>query len=764
MSDRNSNKEYGAHSIKIMEGLEAVRKRPGMYIGSTDSKGLHHLVYEVVDNSVDEALAGYCRNINIILKKNGACIVKDDGRGIPTDIHPVENISATEVVLTKLHAGGKFDKETYAFSGGLHGVGVSVVNALSEYLKVTICKKGKVYQQEYKYGNPLYSLKVIANCDESLKGTEIEFIPDKLIFLQGTDFSFSILAKRFKEMAFLNKGVSLSLEDERINESVHYKFDKGIISFVEDLMRNKPTLFSDIIYYSLREPSIEIEMAMQYNNDYSEELFSFVNNINTYEGGTHVAGFKGALTVACNKKAKEFKYDEQFTSDDLREGLICVLSVKVADPQFEGQTKAKLSNFEIKGVIQSYLSDFFNAYFEENPAIIKKILIKAELALKAREAAKRARELTRKKSGIDSSILPGKLADCSSSEPELNELFIVEGNSAGGSAKMGRDRMTQAILPLRGKIINVEKTALEKMLGNSEIKSLVAAIGAGFGNDGINISDCRYHKIVIMTDADVDGAHIRTLLLTFFFRFMYPIIEAGYLYIAQPPLYKVKVGRKEKYLKNDDELFDLLISWFTEEVTIISNDLEMIDEVQISFLEAVHLFYKIIYDISSKKGFSEAEVELFFFDENKKFVPYETLFLIITGFSQVSQEDIFTYFSKDIYQKMIEKMCFGSYNKFFYRQKEIGSFKFDSILELSAMIKIMAKPYMVIQRYKGLGEMNEDQLWETAMDPARRQLKKVHTSDLIDTEEWIVLLMGEDVAPRKQFIEKNALRVRNLDI
>jgi DNA gyrase subunit B len=751
--DENKNKEYGAHSIKIMEGLEAVRKRPGMYIGSTDTRGLHHLVYEVVDNSVDEALAGYCKNIHVTITKSGSCIVKDDGRGIPVDIHPVENISAAEVVLTKLHAGGKFDKETYAFSGGLHGVGVSVVNALSEYLKVTIYKKGKVYQQEYQYGNPLYSLKVIGNCDENQSGTEIEFKPDTLIFLQTVDFSFDILQKRFKEMAFLNKGISIILEDERVSQVLTYSYPKGIVSYIEDLMKNKQVLFPDIICFSLKERLLEIEMAMQYSMDYSEELFSFVNTINTHEGGTHVAGFRGALTSACNKKAKEFKYDEQFTSDDLREGLICVLSVKIADPQFEGQTKAKLSNFEIKGIIQSHLSDFFNLYFEENPSIIKKMLAKAELAQKAREAAKRARELTRKKNGIDSSVLCGKLADCSSNEPENNELFIVEGNSAGGSAKMGRDRMIQAILPLRGKILNVEKTTLEKMLANSEIKSLVAAVGAGFGNDGINVADCRYHKIIIMTDADIDGAHIRTLLLTFFFRFMRPIIEAGYLYIAQPPLYKVKVGRKERYLKNDDELFSLLNAWILEEVSVFSDNKEIVAEEKSLFLEALYFFYKAFYEIAYEKAVAESTIENIFFDK-EKFNTYEFIAAKLGALP----------FDQQLYDKMIDVIQLGKNKKFFYKQKELIDSIFFSILDLVEKIKLMAKPFMTIQRYKGLGEMNEDQLWETAMDPEKRQLKKVYTNDLVDTEGWVVLLMGEEVAPRKQFIEENALRVKNLDV
>jgi DNA gyrase subunit B len=746
MDQKNKNNEYGAHSIKVMEGLEAVRKRPGMYIGSTDSKGLHHLVYEVVDNSVDEALAGYCNNIIITLQKNNMCKIEDDGRGIPTDIHETEGISAAEVVLTKLHAGGKFDKETYAFSGGLHGVGVSVVNALSSYLKVTIFRNGKIHEQEFKCGVPVARLKIIG--DTNKRGTTIEFLPDSEIFKQTTIFSYDILARRFKEIAFLNKGISIEIKDERSNESVHYKFDKGILSFIDDLSCGKEVIFSEPIYFAYKEKTLEIEIAMQYTTAYDESFVSFVNTINTHEGGTHVAGFKAALTASCNKKAKELKKEDIFTSDDLREGLIAVLNVKIAEPQFEGQTKAKLSNYEIKGIIQSYLSDFFNKYFEENPSVIRKILAKAEMALKAREAARKARELTRKKNGIDNTILPGKLADCSSEDPLINELFIVEGDSAGGSAKTGRDRSIQAILPLRGKILNVEKASLEKMLANGEIKSLVAAIGAGFGNETMHIDDCRYHKIIIMTDADVDGSHIRTLLLTFFFRYMRPIIEKGYLYIAQPPLYKVKVSKQEKYLQNDIELLSLLIDWVYEEITLEVDNHVVSHEIKKNILNDVLFLNILLEKLSNKIGFLIEDLEKFLLELDKNSVPEFIL-----------NNDLFIEMS--VY---INNMLKFNSIVFIFKQKVIGELKSFSILDFCALIRFIAKPFMTIQRYKGLGEMNAEQLWETAMDPEKRQLKKLSVNDFVETESWLVLLMGDEVAPRKNFIEQKAHFVKNLDI
>lgn len=744
MENKKLNNEYNAHSIKVMEGLEAVRKRPGMYIGSTDVRGLHHLIYEVVDNSIDEALAGYCSSIKISLNKDGGCTVEDNGRGIPVEIHPTEGISAAEVVLTKLHAGGKFDKDSYAFSGGLHGVGVSVVNALSKDLKLTIYKDGYEYYQEYKMGEPQGRLQKVEKTEK--RGTKVYFFPDETIFKQTVEFSYEILEKRFKEMAFLNKGISIELVDERTDKSVLYKFEKGIISFIEDLTKDKEKLFPEIIYFSHKERLIEIELALQYVTEYDEKLISFVNNINTHEGGTHVAGFKSALTSACNKKAKELKKDDVFSSDDLREGMIAILNVKIAEPQFEGQTKAKLSNYEIKGIVQSFLSDFFITYFEENPTIVKKILAKAELALKAREAARKARELTRKKGGIDAMILPGKLADCSSENPENNELFIVEGDSAGGSAKTGRDRATQAILGLRGKILNVEKSSIEKMLTNEEIRSLIAAIGAGFGNDQVAVQDARYHKIIIMTDADVDGSHIRTLLLTFFFRYMRPIIEKGFLYIAQPPLYKIKLGKQERYLQNDSKLMAFLIEWANEEVSL------EIDRMTVPVEEKKELFGKLLFifermkEIAKDFGVSFAKLEEYamsrevlpaMLEQNEKMQKIISVTKTISVWKEIS---------------------------FFVKNKLIVVEENFSIVNSIEAIKLAAKPYFTIQRYKGLGEMNAEQLWETAMDPAQRQLLQLKIEDFVQTDYWFNLLMGEEVAPRRQFIEDKAYFVRNLDI
>lgn len=545
--------EYKASSIRVMEGLEAVRKRPGMYIGSTGPQGLHHLVYELVDNSVDEALGGYCDKIDVILHEDGSCSVEDNGRGIPTDIHPTEKVAAAQVALTKLHAGGKFDKDAYQYSGGLHGVGVSVVNALSSLLLLKIYQNGKIHEQSYERGKPLAPLKETGTSDKN--GTYIRFYPDPQIFTETTVFSFETLAARLRELAFLNKKLRIVITDEINNKSNDFFFEGGIVSFVEHINKKKNPLNKEIIYLEQTDESTMLEMAMQYNDGYGEQLFSFVNNINTVEGGTHVSGYKSALTKICNKKAQELKIiksDESFSSEDVREGLVCVINLKVVDPQFEGQTKMKLGNNEVKGLVDKWVFSFLDTYFEENPGVAKTILGKAEIARRAREAARKARELTRRKTVLESVILPGKLADCSNENPADTELFIVEGDSAGGSAKQGRDRFNQAILPLRGKILNVEKARIDKVLSNEEIRALISAIGCGIGTEDFDPVKARYHKIILMTDADVDGAHIRTLLLTFFFRYMKPLIELGYLYIAQPPLYKAKIGKKEQYLKTTD--------------------------------------------------------------------------------------------------------------------------------------------------------------------------------------------------------------------
>lgn len=746
-------KEYSAHSIKVMEGLEAVRKRPGMYIGTTDVKGLHHLVYEVIDNSVDEALGGHCDTIKVILHSDGSCSVEDNGRGIPTDIHPTEGVSAAEVVLTKLHAGGKFDKDSYAFSGGLHGVGVSVVNALASWLSVTIYQKNKIHTQSFKQGKPDHPLKVIGTTEK--RGTVVRFLPDPEIFRQTTQFNFETLSRRFQELAYLNKGLKIIITDELgKHETIEYCYEEGIVSYVKHLNTSKEVIMPDVIYHKYVEKNFELEFAIQYNTEYDEKLVSFVNNINTYEGGTHVSGFKSALTSACNKKAKEmniFKKEEVFSSEDVREGLVCVLNTKIAEPQFEGQTKAKLGNFDIKGVVHSIVFSFFESFFEEQPAIARKIFAKAEMALKAREAAKKARELTRKKSFLESTILPGKLADCSSDDPSINELFIVEGDSAGGSAKTARDRNIQAILPLRGKILNVEKSNIDKILTNDQIKSLIAAIGVGVGNDTVTIDDCRYHKIIIMTDADVDGSHIRTLLLTYFYRYARPLIEKGYLYIAQPPLYKVKIGKQEQYLQNDTEFTSFISTWAKKELDFILPSGEKLGIVaREKFLNALEEISKILDAIAKLTMRPHKEIEKIAFNVNDK------------GDQFIINSEAIPLYNNlcDLINEYKENINFT----IVYKQKEIGKNKEKSCIDALELIKMAAKPYMNIQRYKGLGEMNPEQLWETAMDPENRQLLRVTIPEAVQSDYWFTVLMGEDVTERKKFIEDRAHFVKNLDI
>lgn len=750
----NPPKEYSAHSIRVMEGLEAVRMRPGMYIGTTGAKGLHHLVYEVVDNSVDEALGGHCDQITVTLHEDNSCSVEDNGRGIPTDIHPTEGISAAEVVLTKLHAGGKFDKESYAFSGGLHGVGVSVVNALSEWLLVTIHQNGKIFQQKFEQGKPLAPLAIVGKTEK--RGTLIRFLPDASIFKETTELSFEVLSKRFQELAYLNKGLTINLVDERTEKNVQYAFEDGIVSFVKHLNAKRAVIFNEIIYQKHVEPKFEMEFALQYNEGYDENLISFVNNINTTEGGTHVSGFKSALTSAYNKKAKEFnvlKKDEAFSSEDVREGLVCVLSIKIAEPQFEGQTKAKLGNFDVKGVVQSMAFAFLETFFEENPAIAKKVLAKAQTALHAREAARRARELTRRKTVLESTILPGKLVDCSSENPAESELFIVEGNSAGGSAKDGRDRFTQAILPLRGKILNVEKANMERILLNEEVKNLIASIGGGIGNETFNAAAVRYHKIIIMTDADVDGSHIRILLLTFFFRYMRPLIENGYLYIAQPPLYGVRIGKSHRYLQNDQELLSFIISW-AENHTIVSVDSVKIDQKQQHvFLKNIDDFQKACQEYFNTYGLSIHAIESFIrspreilenekslkaFSESDDYIVLKEMYQPIGNFQEISVSGT------------------SSKNNAVFTSKLVADF----ILH----VKDIAKPFMNITRYKGLGEMNGEQLWDTAMNHAVRQMLQVSTEDAAKADFWFSMLMGDDVTHRKSFIEESAHFVRNLDV
>ncbi len=801
MSDNNQNKQYGAQSIRVIEGLEAVRKRPAMYIGSTGVGGLHHLVYEVVDNSVDEALAGFCDKIEIILHEDGSCSVEDNGRGIPTGMHPTEQIPAAQVALTKLHAGGKFDKDVYKFSGGLHGVGISVVNALSANLELIIYQNGKIYVQNYSKGIPLNELTVTGETKKH--GTYIRFTPDKEIFKDDTSFNFDTLSSRLRELAFLNKCLKIVIKDERTGKSHEFCFEGGIVSFVEHVNSKKNPLFNSVIYSSKEESNSHLEIALQYNDGYGEQLYSFVNNINTFEGGTHVAGFKAALTRVCNKKGQEFnilKDNESFSSEDVREGLVGVINLKVAEPQFEGQTKTKLGNSEVKGIVESLVSNILDNFFEENPVIAKKIFQKAYLAMQAREAARKAREITRKKTVLDSVVLPGKLADCSSQDPKESELFIVEGESAGGSAKSARDRFVQAILPLKGKILNVEKARFDKILSNEEIKALVCAIGTGIGESDFNLDKARYHKIILMTDADVDGSHIRTLLLTFFFRYMKELVRSGYLYIAKPPLYKAKIGRKERYLLDEKSFIKFLIDWI-HEVGLLSIDNQQVNKVDFeSILTNLLKYYDKLHEDSKVFKF------------HYRYLSYIIEFLFNINlvrnniFKHEDQEDLINklkdYFKnsygysicteeKDgyhmIYLKKLNNEWSFSTEIFFapeiYKLLDIynnlnilnkgwslgienkdKSINGSGILDLMSAIINISKPYMSIQRYKGLGEMNPEQLWETAMDPKVRTLIQVKIGDDLEADSWFDTLMGSDVGGRRDFIEEYGIFAKNLDI
>ncbi len=800
----NKPKEYKAGSIKVMEGLEAVRKRPAMYIGSTGPQGLHHLVYEVVDNSVDEALGGHCDHVTVTLNLDGSCTVEDNGRGIPTDIHPTEKISAAEVVLTKLHAGGKFDKDSYKFSGGLHGVGISVVNALSEWLNLTIYQNGKIYKQSFKRGKAIGKLEEVGTTEK--RGTTIHFMPDSQIFQETVTFSFDTLSARLRELAFLNKKLRIDIIDERNEKRHDFYFEGGIVSFVEDINKKKNPLFTDVIYFDQEDDKYILELAMQYNDGYGEQTFSFVNNINTVEGGTHVSGFKSALTKICNKKAQEMgvlKSGESFSSEDSREGLVCVISMKVPEPQFEGQTKTKLGNNEIKGIVDSWTFSFLDSYFEENPSIIKKILQKAEVAKRAREAAKKARDLTRRKTVLESAVLPGKLADCTNEDPTQTELFIVEGDSAGGSAKQGRDRNNQAILPLKGKILNVEKARLDRILSNDEIKALIAAVGTGIGNE-FDIAKARYHKIVLMTDADVDGAHIRTLLLTFFFRYMNLVIEKGYLYIAQPPLYKAKIGRKEQYLKDDNALKDFLFDWAREQTAFKIGSQEMDTASWHHLLKELVQYDELLTQVSPrfKIGYDQCQ-KLLLALRTHPWSAGDSLDTLIAGLQKsfenyaitvVDSEPVesiddtqekpapaflkfslrsvnwkvpIAFFTAPEVQELLKRIELLSALENEWTLSIIGKDRDltdKGITQLVTAVSTISKPYMNIQRYKGLGEMNPDQLWETAMDPKSRTILKVSIEDALEADRWFTTLMGDDVQGRKDYIEQFGQFVKNLDV
>ncbi len=744
----NKEQTYKAEDIKILKGLEGVRKRPAMYIGSTGIEGLHHLVYEVIDNSVDEALAGFCNKIEVKLNIDGSCTVIDNGRGIPTGRHPEdpEGRTALEIVLTELHAGGKFESKAYKVSGGLHGVGISVVNALSEWMEVEVKRNGKVVKQRYSRGIPTTPVQEVGITHET--GTKITFKPDPEIF-EVTEFSKDILAHRFKELSYLNKGLKIILIDERSGNVEEYIAEGGIISFVEDLNKNKRVINPKPIYVFGQKDGIIVEIAIQYNETFAEEILTFVNNINTREGGTHLVGFKSALTRTINSYAiekgliKEGK--ESLSGEDVREGIVAIVSTKIPEPQFEGQTKMKLGNSEIKGIVEAILNEGLSRWLEENPNYARKIIEKAKDAARAREAAKRAKELTRRKGILEDTTLPGKLADCTEKDPTQAELFIVEGDSAGGSAKQARDRRYQAVLPLRGKILNVEKARIDKMLTSEEIKTLITAIGGGIGKENFELQTIRYHKIILMTDADVDGAHIRTLLLTFFYRQMLPLIEKGHLYIAQPPLYRIKRGKWERYIQSEEEFYTFLRDIAEEEVTI---DLE--EEKKKEFLKLIFDYGRLMEDFE-RKGFSPSNIEKLLISS------YQQMDSPIASLREYS-------FLKSIFEKLSELIGITERQREFSLSIRNEKFRDSSLWNIYEKIRDSIKKGLTIQRYKGLGEMNPDQLWETTMDPERRTLLQVTMQDAQAANEIFTILMGDEVEPRKEFIVKHALEVRNLDI
>ncbi|WP_320056296.1 DNA topoisomerase (ATP-hydrolyzing) subunit B [Desulfuromonas thiophila] len=784
---------YTADNIKILEGLEAVRKRPAMYIGSTNEQGLHHLVYEVVDNSIDESLAGFCTNIILTINLDNSITVEDNGRGIPVDLHPTENKPAAEVVMTILHAGGKFDNDSYKVSGGLHGVGVSVVNALSKKLYLEIRRENKFYCQTYEYGKPVTDLKFISESNN--RGTKITFWPDESIF-ETTVFSFEILSKRMRELAFLNAGVKITVNDNRSEKKQEFYYEGGITSFVEYLNRAKNHLHDHPIYIEGNREKINIEVAIQYNDSYDEKIFSFANNINTHEGGTHLIGFKAALTRTMNSYAssnnllKNVKVN--ISGEDLREGLTAIISIKLPNPQFEGQTKTKLGNSEIKGFVESLVNEKLSVYLEENPQVAKKILEKGIDAARAREAARKARDLTRRKGALDSLSLPGKLSDCQEKNPSLSELYIVEGDSAGGSAKQGRDRAFQAILPLKGKILNVEKARFDKMLTSNEIRTLITALGTGIGKDDYDIDKIRYHKIIIMTDADVDGSHIRTLLLTFFYRQMPELIEKGYLYIAQPPLYKIKKSKKENYIKDEMSLVDYLLESGVEDIHLEYLGKKLRGKQIIPIVKNT-IKFNDSYTKLVNRGINSYVLDLLIKNKVARDSPdFENLHFFYGLLENLSVSSKFTFYDNpqriifrsgninvridSDYLKLISSQEYSYLIQLYSDIEQYYQIKFDiykndqfitscnGIKQVYEEIYERSKKGIYIQRYKGLGEMNPEQLWETTMDPEKRILLKVKISDVISADEVFTVLMGDLVEPRREFIEKNSLSVSNLDI
>jgi DNA gyrase subunit B len=835
--------DYGADKIKVLEGLEAVRKRPAMYIGSTGAAGLHHLVYEIVDNSIDEALAGFCDQVNVTIHIDNSITVVDNGRGIPVDRH-TSGKSAAEVALTVLHAGGKFDNDSYKVSGGLHGVGVSVVNALSERLDLEVWRNGQVYQQSYERGTPLADLEMTGTTQR--RGTKVTFKADPQVF-ETTEYSFDTLAQRLRELAFLNGGILITIDDERDGKNHKFQYDGGIVSFVQHLNKNKVVANDRPIFMRGEKDRIDAEIALQWNDGYSELVFSFANNINTHEGGTHLSGFRSALTRTINSYAaksnlaKDLK-DASISGDDIREGLTAVISVKIPQPQFEGQTKTKLGNTEVKGIVETIVNDKLGQFLEENPVVAKRIIGKAVDAARAREAARKARDLVRRKGALDGSSLPGKLADCQERDPAQSEIYIVEGESAGGSAKQGRDRRFQAILPIKGKILNVEKARFDKMLSSDEIKTMIAALGCGIGTDDFNIEKLRYHRVIIMTDADVDGSHIRTLLLTFFYRQMPMLIDRGHIYIAQPPLFRAKRGRTENYIKNEQDLESFLVRRAVESrILKLADGSEMFGEQLERQLQRTISFRKLLQQVTRRGHPPDIVSALLESDARDKsfFEHRERLDVLAARMTTpvrtvtVKRDDEHNVFALAIedrsqgypraYEMGIDFITSGEYRTLVAAYREIDDIKFPAVVKVTGApvedegaaeagtatadesaiggapldepTRLAAEPkpqargakkepdvslrtvddfveYFVtagkkgiaINRYKGLGEMNPETLWTTTMDPEIRTLLQVRAEDHAEADQMFTTLMGDQVEPRRKFIEDNALDVRNLDV